>query len=953
MSEVYSIDIHENDPDSIQQYGTPRHSGRFPWGSGKDPYQHGRDFLSYVNGLEKQGLTRVEIARGLGMSTTELKIQRSLARDKQRAADFAEAQRLKESGMSNVAIAKQMSDATKTWNESSIRSLLNPAIQERADITRATAEALARDIDKFRYLDVGKGTEAYLNISEEKLKTAIGLLQAEGKYKVQYIKEKQPGTGKYTYIKVLTPADVPYTEVSKNRAQIRSVAQWSDDGGRTYLGLKPPLQVDPKRILVKYKEDGGGDKDGVIEIRRGVADLDLGDAHYAQVRVAVGGTHYLKGMAMHTVDDLPEGIDIVYNSSKPRGTPIMGSKDNTVMKNLKDDPDNPFGSTVRQIIDPITGKVTSALNRVGHESRPGSGEEGSWDTWSRNLASQFLSKQNPALAKQQLDKAYDAKKQEYDEIMALTNPTVKRLLLEKFADGCDSDAVHLKAAAMPRQTSKVILPITNLKPTEVYAPGYENGERLALVRYPHGGIFEIPELTVNNNSRTAKTLLGNARDAIGIHPSVAARLSGADFDGDTVICIPNNNTGVLSVRTRPALERLKDFDPKTEYSAYEGMTKPGSKGSGFNTGKKMGDISNLIADMTIKGADDDKIAKAVRHSMVVIDAEKHNLNWKQSYIDHGIAELKKEYQGGSNKGASTLITRAKSPVYIDARRESVDPVTGQKVYTHIGQTYVTPSGKTKVYGTKEIEDPKTGRKTLLYPGDTYQDARGQTRTFNGESYINEKGKRVIRQTKSTRLAETTDANTLSSGTRMEGIYATYANNMKALANNSRRDAVATKPPKQSPSAKAIYKNEIESLNKKLVNSNTNKPLERQAILLANSVIAAKYQANPDMDKDDRKKVRNQALAEARNRTGASKQNIEITEREWEAIQNRAISDNVVKQILNNTDIDVIRRYATPRSSDGLSAAQLSRARIMLNSGNTQAEVAQALGVAVSTLTKSL
>ena len=75
----------------------------------------------------------------------------------------------------------------------------------------------------------------------------------------------------------------------------------------------------------------------------------------------------------------------------------------------------------------------------------------------------------------------------------------------------------------------------------------------------------------------------------------------------------------------------------------------------------MGRISNLITDMTLKDATEDELARAVRYSNTVIDAEKHHLDYKKSYSDNNIAELKEKYQGRYTKtgkyseGASTLI----------------------------------------------------------------------------------------------------------------------------------------------------------------------------------------------------------------------------------------------------------------------------------------------------------
>ena len=104
----------------------------------------------------------------------------------------------------------------------------------------------------------------------------------------------------------------------------------------------------------------------------------------------------------------------------------------------------------------------------------------------------------------------------------------------------------------------MILPVSSMKPTEIFAPNYDNGTRVALIRYPHGGKFEIPELIVNNRNREASRLLKDAKDGVGIHHSVAEHLSGADFDGDTVLVIPN---GKGKIKADPMLEGLKNFNP--------------------------------------------------------------------------------------------------------------------------------------------------------------------------------------------------------------------------------------------------------------------------------------------------------------------------------------------------------------------------------------------------------
>jgi DNA-binding CsgD family transcriptional regulator len=893
----------------IRHIGVPRRSGRYPWGSGKNPQQRNRSFLGYVEQLKNQGLSEVDIAKGLGMTTTELRTRKSIAKSEVRSAMVAEAQRYKDKGMSNIAIGKRMN-----INESSVRALLDPAVQLRSDIAVSTANMLRDTVDKKGIIDIGAGVETHIGISRNKLNTAVSLLEEEG-YGVHYLEVQQLGTGKYTSLKVLAPPEMDSKEVFRKRYDIKTISDYavSKDGGKTYNGIGPIQNVDSKRIMVRYKEDGGSSKDGVIELRRGVDDLNLGNQRYAQVRIGVDGTHYLKGMAMYA-DDIPSGYDIVYNSNKAKGTPKEA-----VFKEMKNDPDNPFSSRIKP------NGQKGALNVVN--------EEGDWDEWSRNISSQVLSKQSPALAKRQLDLARNLKQEELDEIMQLTNPVVKKRLLQDFADGADAAAVHLKAAALPRQANKVILPITSLKENEIYAPTFNDGENVVLIRHPHGGIFEIPEVRVNNKNKTAKSVMGNAIDAIGIHPNVAKKLSGADFDGDTVLVIPNNKK---DIRTAPSLKALKDFDTKEAYPPFDGMKTIDGGIYNASTGKvdygnkkpnlapkqmKMGDVSNLITDMTIKGATSDEIARAVRHSMVVIDSEKHHLNYRQSALDNGITALKKKYQGGERAGASTLISLAGSEKRVPFREE------GKKVFD-------PKTGKTK----RVYIDPKTGKK--LYE-------------VVGGSFVNKKGETIVRTTKTTKISEEDDALKLSSGTKIETIYGEYANAMKALANKARKEMVHTPNLVYSPSARETYAPEVATLKAKLRVAYRNKPNERQAQLLANKIVSTKKQSNPDLTKEEIKTLKGRALEEARARTGAKKQKIEITDREWNAIQLGAISNNVLSQIIANTDVDALKIRATPRTKYKMTDAKIARAKSMALSGYTTSEIASALGVSTTTVQETI
>lgn len=867
--------------DFLEHYGTLHKSGRYPWGSGGNPI-HSWEFLNYVDDLRKQGLSQVEISRGLDISTTQLRARRTIAINEKKQARINQAERLALTGMSNSAIGREMG-----LNESSVRALLAPGTKEKADILMTTANMLKEQVAEKKYIDVGSGVEQHIGVGETKLKAAIAILQEQG-YVVRPLNNPQLATGFDTRMKVLAAPGTTQKEVWENRDNIKLITSSSDDGGRTQFGLVPPIKVSPNRVSVRYGDEGGSETDGVIYVRPDVPDLSLGKARYAQVRIAVGDGHYLKGMAMYK-EDLPKGTDLLFNTSAKRTSNKLDA-----LKEVTGDKDNPFGAIVDQITadNPDgTKRATSAMNLVN--------EEGDWLKWSKTIASQVLSKQEPSLARTQLNITFEDRKKEFGEILNLTNPTVRKKLLKTFSDSTDSAAVHLKAARLPRQGWHAILPIDSMSPTQIFAPNFNDGERVVLIRYPHGGTFEIPDLIVNNKHPEANRLLHGARDAVGIHHSVAQRLSGADFDGDAVLVIPNDSN---KIKITPALEGLKNFDPRTEYKGYEGMPKMTSKQKGL----EMGAISNLITDMTIQGANTTDLAAAIRHSMVVIDAEKHDLNYKESARVNGIRRLKERYQGRSNAGASTLISKARAKVYLPNRKPRnqsaggpIDIVTGRKVFEP----------------TNEINF-RTGK---------------------------------LKESKFKKLAEVDDAHLLSSGTRIERIYADHSNRLKAMANSARLEMINTPLLKQSASAKKVYQKEAASLDAKLNLAIRNRPLERQANTLANAVIKAKKVEKPNMDDASFKKMKFQALDEMRKRTGAKKRDIIITPHEWEAIQAGAISDNKLKQILDKADLDVVRQLATPRRELKMTPSKTGRAQRMLADGYTRAEVARQLGVSLTTL----
>lgn len=877
-----------DEDDYLEHYGTPRHSGRYPWGSGgeEEGSTRNKSFLDGVGDLRKQGMKDTEIAKAMGLeSTTALRAKMTMEKAALKQARISHAQALQDKGMSTLAISRQMG-----LPEPTTRALLAPGAAEKAQAHTATANMLKAEVAEKGLIDVGKGNETHLGISKEKLNVAVAMLKEEG-YEVHNVPQPQVATGLDTHRKVLCPPGTTWAYVRNNQEKIQLINQVSSSHGQQWgRNDYPPIPIAKERVKIKYDEEGGSKLDGVIYVRPGIEELSLGGSRYAQVRIQIGDGHYLKGMAMHN-DDLPKGTDLLFHTNKTKADLVRSGKswEDYAMKPLTGDPEYPFGSVVRQLKhnpDTPDEKVYSAMNIVN--------KEGEWQKWNRNISAQALSKQSPNLAKQQLEKTFEARKNEFDEIMSLTNPTVRKKLLESFSESTDKAAVHLKAAGLERQNWHVILPIESMKRGEIYAPKYDNGEKVALIRYPHGGVFEVPDLIVNNRNREARRLLADARDAVGIHHSVAEHLSGADFDGDTVLVIPNNQ-GKIKV-SRP-LDGLKGFDAKRLYKLPEGVKFSGNKQM------LMGEVSNLITDMTLHLASHDEIARAVRHSMVVIDAEKHDLDHKLSYRQNSIGELRKKYQEGPRGGASTLISRAKSKKYVPDRKGRPES-EGGPIDRETGEKRFVPTNKKR---------------------------------FDGQDKL----------LKSTKLAETSDAHDLSSGTPMEKLYADHSNRLKSLANQARLSQINTPNLERSPSAARVYSDQVKSLSDKLLEAKRNSPLERQAQAVATQAISLKRQANPHLEKDSFKKIRFRELETARNRLGAKKKQIVIDDDEWDAIQQGAISNHKLREILDNADLQRVRQLATPRPDRVMTNAKATQARLLLGRGYTMAEVAKRLNVSIN------
>lgn len=927
----------------IYHYGTPHvgnipHSGRYPYGSGErykeGSYMEKMDFLARYDAYKKEGMNEKEIANAFGLSINDFRKKRSIANAEAEAARKTRAVRLKAKGYTNEKIGELMGG----YSESTVRGWLKAADDLKKDKIQGVADIIEERLKRGEMIDVGLGAELSLGCTATTLNTALKVLKDKG-YFLDTLEVKQPlDPNKNTTVKYIAPPGTTRKMAWDNRDQIQPLTEFSPNKGVEFNKAEPPTALDDKRIHVVFRDEGGIERDGLIGIRPGVEDVSLGESNYAQVRIAVakdGKTaYYIKGMAVYD-DTIPAGKDIVVYSNKRTRYSDKANGIEGALKEAKSDPNDPFGATItaqgQRYYQKKNGKYIQTdtdvfrLDDGTHKSIDGKKydlspvnklrETGTWDAYKKQLSSQFLSKQPLKLIKEQLDLTFKNKKAEYDEIMSLTNPMVKQKLLNDFAGGCDADAKTLSAAALPRQASKVLIPIPSLKDNEVYAPTYKNGEKIVLIRHPHAGPFEIPTLVVNNKNTEGKKVLGNAVDAIGITKKTADRLSGADFDGDHVITIPLSSK--VKISTRSPLKGLEDFDTQEAYPGYKGMKVMTSR----QTGIQMGIISNLITDMSMQNPTDDELARAVRHSMVIIDAEKHQLNWKQSEKDNGIEALKQKYQKNPEKakgygGASSLISRADAKVRVP-ELQMVNK-EGKKTYT---------------------ADKETG-KILMAP--------------TNEGYIDKNGKKVLRKKEYSQMDLVDDARKLSNGTAQEEAYASYANKMKALANQSRKEALAIKTTPQDAQAKQTYAAEVAHLTANLNVALKNKPLERQAQLKTSVKVSKLEETNPELfepgaKKDKLKKEKAKILTETRYEVGAGKHQIDISDREWEAIQAHAVSDTTLRKILANADMDRVRELATPRDSKSINTSKEARIRSLSNSGFTIAEIAEIVGASTSTV----
>lgn len=941
----------------LKHYGVKRKSGRYPW----DPSLHlpkNYKFIEDRDEMKKRGLSDNEIAKQMGLSTTVYRSKVTIAKEELKQYNMQRISKLQSEGMIIDDIAKTIGTTGQTVRNY-LDEIKNPNKSARAQRvqTEAVADTLEAAVKRSKYIDVGKGVEIQMGISKEKLKSGLNALVESGEYEVHNLRIAQvTDKNNSTPVKVLTKKGVERSEIYKNMDKVRPVEEFAINGdARMFQQMERPKSIGWDRVHIRYAipegqkghgtNDDGAMMDGAMFLRPGVKDLNLGKASYAQVRIAVGDTHYLKGMALYGTEEMfkgiPKGTDIIFNTNK-----TANKTPQEVLKELKKNPEggapidgpNPFGATVKRqntLVDAKGNPVykPGVKDRFGNKvPQIGSvnivNEEGDWGSWSKALSAQFLSKQPTTVVHERLKATMKQVQDEYESIQKVTNPVIKKQLMESFVSDLESKQVHMKAAAPKGFQGHVILPVPDMKENEVYAPNYKNGEKVVLIRYPHGGRFEIPELTVNNNSVARKMISKDSPDAIGIHPKVASKMSGADFDGDTAYVIPNNKG---KFKSRDSLKELKNFDPNM-YADKPGTFTPITKRYQQTL---MGVVSNLITDMTLQGAPSNEIARAVKHSMVVIDAEKHKLNYKRSAEENGIDALMKRYMTHIDKVKYGDLERYNPKTrrvdkVIDPDKLKKDLTPG-KEYTS-ASTIISRHKQSVITDGYQVEVPDPKSKS----GGTKMVWRNKKETY------------LVNMVK--------DANVFlgPNATKTEHHYADYINELKAFKNKVDSEMSGIKMPARDPKAAKIYAEEVLSMKDKVNQVKINRIKERQAQRMAevsSKAEIARRSEDEVLKKDEISRIKQQALNKARSMVGAERTPVTITDDEWDAVQSNAVSGTLLKELVSFMDDSQLKSLATPRANKQMTEARKSKAKALLANGYTIAQVAEALGVSSSTIGK--
>ena len=174
------------------------------------------------------------------------------------------AARLRAKGYSDVAISKRMQISPNT-----VKNLLLPDTVERHKINEATKNMLQKQANEKGMIDVGKSSNLQLGVTRTKMDVSLAELTTKG-YVITEVQTPQLGTTNKTSVRVLMSPKtmekakkeyaikdpekwktlkknkmqkIAYLYAAKNSFEIRTITDWSSDGGVTYKSVNPQYQL--------------------------------------------------------------------------------------------------------------------------------------------------------------------------------------------------------------------------------------------------------------------------------------------------------------------------------------------------------------------------------------------------------------------------------------------------------------------------------------------------------------------------------------------------------------------------------------------------------------------------------------------------------------------------------------------------------------------------------------
>ena len=217
---MHSGKAHDEDPPG-------RGSGRYPFGSGERAHQHSWDTLTRINKLKAQGMSDKEIAKAMGWTmevydkktkqmttegnTSRYKAEKEIAVHEVAMDKYDEVTWYRTHNDPKTGKPYTTSEIARLMgfkNESSLRSFEESSkFSSESPIFKA-AEQVKANIERTGYLDVGKGTNLYLGITDDRMKTVLAVLEKEGYQVVNDVQVKQLNGGdNYTTRKILVAPD--------------------------------------------------------------------------------------------------------------------------------------------------------------------------------------------------------------------------------------------------------------------------------------------------------------------------------------------------------------------------------------------------------------------------------------------------------------------------------------------------------------------------------------------------------------------------------------------------------------------------------------------------------------------------------------------------------------------------------------------------------------------------